>query len=240
MANKEVTPKLIRIFGYPLYAIAVAALFLFLLFPSQAMESYAARRFNQAIPFLSLSLTGLRPTLSGLAVARAGIFLSAFEDRPVFEAEKIRIRLRIHGLARDRWRLELDGMTAKGEIFGSCHRNDAVVRVKLQVEGGKIQVPKPILGFKQVVVRRAHVDMAAEGQTIRILGLDLLSEKGAASFAGSIFLEKRKPDHSRLDLKGSVAGVRNGLILKNKMGVSVTGSVAKPKIRLTGVLRSSS
>ncbi|MBI9084275.1 MAG: hypothetical protein JEZ11_11800 [Desulfobacterales bacterium] len=237
MTNKKVMPRLVKTFGYTLYAGLVAALFLFLLFPSQAMESYAARRFNKAFPYLSLSLTDLRPILFGLAMDRAVISLSALPGQPVFETEKVRIKLRIQGLTQDRWWLELAGRTGKGTIRGRFLYDNSTAKIKIRIDGGKFQVPKPVLGIKQVVVRHADADMTIEAQTVRLLGLNVLSDKGAAAFTGSIFVEKQRPDRSRLDLKGSVAGVRNGVTLKNKIGISVTGSLMEPKIRLSGVTR---
>ena len=233
MKASPIRSKPVRYFGYALFAALMTGLFLFLLFPSRVVEAYVARRFNQAFPLASMSSAGLRPTFYGLAVDQVEVALSIYKDQPVLVAEEIRIRLRPGDWVKGRLGIDLEGRAGLGKINATFYSNGSKAKVRLHLNGGKIQAPVPVLGVRQVLIQSADLDMTVAPGIVTILESRMICDKGAGSLTGTVFVEKKNPERSRLDLRGRFTMTpQGGAPPGGPVGIALKGLLARPEIRL--------
>ena len=120
------------IFAYITYALVVTALFLYLLFPDQAVKAYMNARLTAIDPLLTLTTETIRPTLSpglkmiGVDLNRDSVRLAHFTDARL--APDLMTLLGENKQARFKARL------ADGTIQGKAIMKGAGTSGQMQVE----------------------------------------------------------------------------------------------------------
>ena len=128
------------------YGIALAAVFLYVCFPSDKMMDYLALRVHQIDPQLTLSLEAMKPTLPfGIRISGASLSTGGNE---VVVIDRIRIGPRLLSLAGDTATYHFEGETLDGVFAGRADlgKNADDSRIDIEAEFSGLDIDSiPIL-----------------------------------------------------------------------------------------------
>ncbi len=112
---------------YALYILGITGIFAYILFPSETVEQYLARRVQQERPDLTLEVDRIRPDFPpGLRLDAPRIFKRGVRP-PVLSATTLRVHPRIRTLLSDS-----PSFAFKGDVYGGELTGNATVKT----EGG--------------------------------------------------------------------------------------------------------
>ncbi|RJQ60428.1 MAG: type II secretion system protein GspN [Desulfobacteraceae bacterium] len=121
-----------------IYILSAVGLFLYLLFPSVAVQQYVVSRVERSFPGIRLSLSRLQPMLpAGISIASSQLL---FKDAPLIRADGIQVNPRLDSLFRPLKRIAFQGNTSGGRFNGTIifAKNDQI-QVDTGLTGVKIE-----------------------------------------------------------------------------------------------------
>jgi type II secretion system protein N len=114
-----------------LYIAVVAAVFLYLEFPSEALRSHVSHRLSANLPGLSVAIAAVRPSLTaGLELRDVRI---DYAQSPLAAFERVHIRPELLSLFKDHTAYAFTGMLGGGEIAGRAEVDSALPGSKISM-----------------------------------------------------------------------------------------------------------
>jgi len=212
------------------YLVLVTALFLYIGFPSDALRQHAARRISAALPGLTVTVGGVRPSLpaglelTGVRIARA--------DTPLAVIDRLTVRPELLSLLQSNSVYRFEGTTGGGEISGRTEVDSAGATPKFRMNAQ--------LGGMQLQQLPALRNVYGGRVSGRLDGNIALSEAGALSGKLSVIeaqVELPTPvfDQTRFSFKTADADiqlqnrsltVRNGRLRGTELDAEVSGTIS--------------
>jgi type II secretion system protein N len=114
-----------------LYIVAAAAVFLYVGFPSEVLQSYVSHRLSASLPGLSVVIGEVRPTLTaGLQLSQVRI---SHAQKPVATLGRVRIQPDLLSLLQTRSGYTFSGSLGDGEISGRAEIDSAEFAPKVSM-----------------------------------------------------------------------------------------------------------
>ena len=171
------------ILGYLAYAALAAVIFLYLLFPDQAVKAYMNLRLAAVDPDLSITAASIRPTLppalkmTAVDLRRSGARLLHMDDA--------RLMPNLMSLFKDDRQLRFTADAAGGTITGRAVLSGAAAQAKMQMEADlagirleRVDALKNLSRFSLTGVLRGHLMSSGGGRGAAETGSGLLTVAG--------------------------------------------------------------
>jgi hypothetical protein len=166
--------------GYTIYCLILTAVFLYFLFPSEAIKACIqakAQRIHPGIQVTSQRLSLSFPT--GLKLFQTAVSLEEDPGHLLFKADRISLRPGLWPVLKD-----------SGEAF-------------LTISDCLVKLAEPVLTLETIDFDEIQVKMSLKRQQISISSAELKGDKMIGTFSGNIDMDKDFME-SRLDLQGKV------------------------------------
>ncbi len=116
---KQFIQKNRKWFGYVVYAVLVAAVLLYFLFPSEALKDYLETKAGKSGSSFDLSIGQVSPSLPfGLKLLKTQVTQNAKPRGVLFRADALSVRPAIGALLRGKWKLCFKGLAYDGVLKG--------------------------------------------------------------------------------------------------------------------------
>lgn len=212
-----------------LYVLAIAVVFLYLRFPSEALRTYATHRLNASVPGLSIAVGEVRPALP------ADIVLQSVRvsrgDQSLAVIDRLRIHPDLLSLLRARTGYDLSGSLGGGELAGRAEVDATGPNIRIS---GNCQINGVFL--QQLTELQGPYGSKLSGQldgNLTVSGAGALSGKftvtdGRIELASPIFDQKDfsfRTVYADIALQNQTLLLRNGRMKGIELDAEVSGTI---------------
>jgi len=236
----QLTPTTRRVL-LAVYLVAVALVFLYVCFPSDALRTHVAYRLSAGLPGLTLAVAEVRPSLLPAGITLRDVRIS-HADKPLAVIDRLRVRPDLSSLLRSKTTYGIDGTIGSGDITGRAEVDSTGPQPKVSLNariGGVLLQQVPGLRGLYGSQLAGRLDGTLVVNEAGALTGKLTVTDGQVELAAPVLDQKSftfRTMEADITLQNRSLLLRNGRLRGNELDAEISGTVALDQPQGAGAL----